>query len=133
MTLTAQTLTPGGQTMSLNSAASVSASGGLWMATSTCVEINGEESRRWRVRPKFDSHTAIDILISQIALQLKGLEQHGLLRVQARHRRTADGIHKLLERGPITRSVGHGLSMDRVRLPQVVQQVGLASRRDEVE
>ena len=84
-------------------------------------------------RPKFDFHAAIDVLISQIALQLEGLEQHGLLRVQARHRRAADRVHELLERGPVPRSIRHGLAMDGIRLPQVVQQVRLAPRRHEVE
>ena len=65
-------------------------------------------------RPKLDFHTAINILISQIALELKGLEQHGLLRVQARHRRAADGIHELLERGPVPRTVRDRLAVDRV-------------------
>mmetsp|Transcript_7470 Transcript_7470/g.22170 ORF Transcript_7470/g.22170 Transcript_7470/m.22170 type:complete len:323 (-) Transcript_7470:466-1434(-) len=83
------------------------------------------------VRRTLDGH--VDILISQIALQLEGLEQHSLLRVQARHRRAADGIHELLERGPVPRPIRDRLSMDRVRLPQVVQQVGLAPRCHEVE
>jgi len=84
-------------------------------------------------RLKFDFHAAIDILISQIALQLEGLEQHGLFRIQARHGRTADRVHELLERRPITRSIRHGLAVNRVRLPQVVEEVRLSSRRDEVE
>ena len=84
-------------------------------------------------RPKFEFHTAINVLISQIALQLEGLEQHGLLRVQARHRRAADRVHELLEGRAVPRAVGDRLAVDRVRLPQVVQQVRLASRRDEVQ
>ena len=81
------------------------------------VNLNAiEQTQEWRQprvdgveRPKFDFHAAIDILISQITLQLKGLEQHGLLRVQARHRRAADGIHELLERRAVARAVGDGL------------------------